>query len=197
MCMLLEQLLRVRVHFSACGVISCSATSAGFVYIREQSHVNTTSALGFVSWPPSFEHQPIVAVIAGLLNWPPLTSSLGRLPSAAFLDHLCRHGRRGASCRALVRPGPASWDAAFHLAQFWQTVVTQFWHRDATSKNHRWIQLDVKTAKSKARYNKQDRTPTTPMQLLPSVLWELCCLVGPIVGHGSRLIWSHSSNHMQ
>ena len=42
MSVLLEQLLRVRVHLSACSVIACSATSAGFVYIREQSHVNTT-----------------------------------------------------------------------------------------------------------------------------------------------------------
>ena len=42
MSLLLEQLLRVRVHLSACSVIACSATSAGFVYIREQSHVNTT-----------------------------------------------------------------------------------------------------------------------------------------------------------
>ena len=41
MSVLLEQLLRVRVHLSACSVISCSAT-AGFVYIREQSHLNAT-----------------------------------------------------------------------------------------------------------------------------------------------------------
>ena len=69
------------------------------------------SALGFVSWPPSFGPPgPSLPSLSGLLN-----------------DHLCCRGRRGASCRALVRPSPASWHAAFSVAQFGQTMVTQFW----------------------------------------------------------------------
>ena len=145
--MLLEQLLHVRVRLSACSFIARSAASAGFVCIREQSHVNTTVGspqvlaceIGLHRLWVSFRGRlpltpgPLLQSLSGLLNWPPLTSSL----AAAFLDHLCRCGRRGASCRALVRPGPASWHAAFSVAQFGQTEVTQFRHRDATSQNHR------------------------------------------------------------
>ena len=155
--MLLEQLLRVRVHLSACSVIACSATSAGFVSIREQSHVNTTVGspqvlaceIGlhrlWVSFRGRLPLTPraIVAVIVGSVKL--ASTDL----AAAFFDHLCRRGRRGASCRAFVRPGPASWHAAFSVAQFGQTVVTQLWHRDATSQNHRWLRRNLRKSDQK------------------------------------------------
>ena len=96
--MLLEQLLRVRVNLSASSVIACSATSAGFVYIREQSHVNTTIGspqvlareIGlhrlWVSFRGRLPLTPraIVAVIVGSvklasMDLVPLPSSLGSL----------------------------------------------------------------------------------------------------------------------
>ena len=94
-----------------------------------------------------------------------------------------------------VRAG--SWHAAFSVAQFGQTMVTQFWHRDATSQNHRWLQLNVQTVGSEARCavnTIKEGSQATVVQLLPFVPWALCFLVGPIVGHGSRRIRSQSSN---
>ena len=185
---LLEQLLRVGVHISACSVIARSATSAGFVCIREQSHVNTTvgspqvlaSEIDFhrlwVSFRGRLPSTPraIVAVIVGS---PPLTSSL----AAAFLDHLCRRGRRGASCRAMVRPRSVSGFAAFYVAQFGLTVVSQFWAQGFHVKEPQTA--PVQRSNSQIRRTLQ-QTRKDPDEHHVTV----------VVVHGSRRIRSQSSN---
>ena len=115
--------------------------------------------------------------------WPPGPS----LPSLSGLlnDHLCCRGRRGASCRALVRPGPASWHAAFSMAQFGQTVVTQFWAQRCHVKEPQTGPAKRSDSQIRSTLHceyKQGRISSDPRATFAF------CSVGPIVGHGSRRI---------